>query len=117
MSGRHEKCEGDMRPWDTMPRDIMVKIFKKLLPFKSWTLLVFFDLCRSWQLAVVDVVIPPNNVLDLRVLDSDTWKPISSLFFDYLRIALNCRPASAWTTLYLPNMATKQTVLTLIAQR
>lgn len=109
-------AEEDMRPWDNMPRDILVKIFK-LLPFPYWV----FDpcyVCRSWKLAVADVMFPSDE-LDLRVLDSYPWKYRQRSFFLYLRIALNSLPDIPWTTLYLPNKTAliKNEVPTWIAEK
>ncbi|XP_062026751.1 uncharacterized protein LOC133743028 [Rosa rugosa] len=111
-------AEEDVRPWDKMPEDIMVKIFK-LLPFPYWSFYPCY-VCRSWQLAVADVMFPPNNnELDLRLLDSYPWKSRERVLLLYLRIVLNSRPAIPWATLYLPEKTEFITneVLTWIAQK
>ncbi|KAM5588658.1 hypothetical protein ABKV19_006893 [Rosa sericea] len=109
--------EEDVRPWDKMPQAIMVKIFK-LLPFPDWSFHPCY-VCSSWQVAVADVMFPPENrELNLLVLDSYPWIFRQKWFFKYLRIALNPPSAICWTTLYLPRTAfIKNDILTEIAEK
>jgi hypothetical protein len=95
-------AQKDIRRWDKLPQKVLLKIIK-LLPDQYWAFeRQILSVCRSWQWALVDTVFPPNNVLDLRVVDSGIWKSRRCLFFQYLQIVLNRRPARTWTTLYLP---------------
>ncbi|KAM5588655.1 hypothetical protein ABKV19_006890 [Rosa sericea] len=138
---KHNLAEEDIRSWDTLPHDILVKIIDILCgPLEYWTPISpafstrYASVSRSWKLAVLDLVFPPSDVLDLRVLDSHPWKSCHKMFFHYLRIAFKCLPTSAWTTvttLHFPNetifaerpflqnntLIIKNGILTLIAEK
>ncbi|PRQ28491.1 putative transcription regulator SWI/SNF-BAF60b family [Rosa chinensis] len=109
--------EEDVRPWDKMPQAILVKILK-LLPFPDWSFHPCY-VCSSWQVAVADVMFPPENrELNLLVLDSYPWIFRQRWFFKYLRIALNSPSAICWRTLYLPQTAfIKNDILSEIAEK
>ncbi|KAH9626901.1 hypothetical protein KSS87_002301, partial [Heliosperma pusillum] len=99
------------RKWEDMDHEILILIMKKY----KWYQLGRFDfvICKTWLSAFLDVLFPPGDVLDLRLLDDQgnfggtfgvkflefDWKVRK--FFHYLKLNLDRRSPNHYTKLVL----------------
>ncbi|KAK9716611.1 hypothetical protein RND81_06G245100 [Saponaria officinalis] len=130
---RHEKTQKSNRKWEEMDHEILICIMKRY-PWYEWhqSKNADFIICKSWLSAFLDVLFPPGDVLDLRILDDHqkfgcaeshyrgryspyAWK--IRMFYRYLKLNLDRRPSNYYTKLILSECILHSQAYMDIAQR